>query len=113
MGEQIKVLDMARHLIHLSGFVPDEEIPIVFTGLRPGEKLSEELVGMDETIEPSEVPQIFKVRGGELPESEVLAQYLAVLEQPAVQSDTRAVLQHLCDMIPTFRPQYAVSEEQT
>jgi FlaA1/EpsC-like NDP-sugar epimerase len=112
MGEQIKVLDMARHLIHLSGFVPDEEIPIVFTGLRPGEKLYEELVGMDETIEPSEVPQIFKVRGGELPEAEVLVQYLAVLEQLAIQSDIRAVLKHLCEMIPTFRPQYGVSEER-
>jgi FlaA1/EpsC-like NDP-sugar epimerase len=112
MGEQIKVLDMARHLIHLSGFVPDEEIPIVFTGLRPGEKLYEELVGIDETIEPSEVPQIFKVRGGELPESEALAQCLVVLEQLAMQSDTRAVLKHLGEMIPTFRPQYGVSEER-
>jgi FlaA1/EpsC-like NDP-sugar epimerase len=92
--------------------VPDEEIPIVFTGLRPGEKLYEELVGMDETIESSEVPQIFQVRGGELPESEVLVQYLTLLEQLAIQSDTRAVLKHLCEMIPTFHPQYAVSKER-
>jgi hypothetical protein len=62
MGDQIKLVDLARDLIRLSGLVPDEDIKIEFTGVRPGEKMSEELAGPDEEVAPSTVEKILCVR---------------------------------------------------
>jgi FlaA1/EpsC-like NDP-sugar epimerase len=111
MGEQIKVLDMARNLIRLAGLVPEEEIPIVFVGLRPGEKLHEELVGTDETVQPSGVAKIFQVRAERLPDPEALARQLTTLERLALQGEAGALLDFLSEVIPTFRPQQAVHRD--
>jgi len=58
MGEPAKILDLAKEMIRLSGFTPGEDIPIVFTGIRPGEKLYEELWYQD-NIEPTRHQKIF------------------------------------------------------
>ncbi len=58
MGEQIRVADLARNMIVLSGLVPDKDIQIVYTGLRPGEKLFEELFEQSERVEPTRHPKI-------------------------------------------------------
>ncbi len=59
MGKPVKILELAQELIRLSGFEPDKDIPIVFTGIRPGEKLHESLETPEEPLEPTEVPKIF------------------------------------------------------
>jgi len=63
MGEPIKIIDLARDLIRLSGFEPDVDIPIKITGLRPGEKLYEELITEGEGIVPTTHEKIVVLRG--------------------------------------------------
>ncbi|MDV2684415.1 nucleoside-diphosphate sugar epimerase/dehydratase [Alkalihalophilus lindianensis] len=59
MGEPVKIVDLARNLIRLSGYT-EEEIPIVFTGMRPGEKMFEELLGKDEVHDEQVYPKIYR-----------------------------------------------------
>ncbi|HRC54368.1 MAG TPA: nucleoside-diphosphate sugar epimerase/dehydratase, partial [Kofleriaceae bacterium] len=59
MGEPVKIVDLARDLIRLSGMVPDEDIEIVFSGVRPGEKLFEELSTSSERADKTKHPKIF------------------------------------------------------
>ena len=59
MGEPVKILDLAKNMIRLSGLVPDEDIKIVFTGLRPGEKLYEELLIDEENKKETDNKRIF------------------------------------------------------
>lgn len=103
MGDQVKVLDMARNLIRLSGFVPEEEIPIVFTGVRRGEKLYEELVEKDEAVEPSGVENIRKVRSMWLPDPVFLTKKVEELGTLASKGDSQAVLDLLGELVPTYQ----------
>ena len=62
MGEPVKILDLARNMIRLAGYTPEKDIPIVFTGLRPGEKLYEELLNQKETTLPTANAKIMVAR---------------------------------------------------
>jgi FlaA1/EpsC-like NDP-sugar epimerase len=111
MGEQIKVLDLARNVIRLSGLVPEEEIPITFIGLRPGEKLYEELAGADETIEPAAVNKILRVRPRAMPDPAVLANQSRELGRLAVRGEAARVIQLLSTIVPTFHTQAAAESD--
>jgi FlaA1/EpsC-like NDP-sugar epimerase len=103
MGEQILVLDLARNLIRLSGLVPDQDLAITFTGLRPGEKLSEELVGGDEVSEPTAASGILRVQLSTPPDWSKLLRQVKELEQVAETGDAAAVIAKLCEVVPTYR----------
>ncbi|MBE3584485.1 MAG: polysaccharide biosynthesis protein, partial [Limnochordaceae bacterium] len=68
MGEPVRIVDLAREMIRLSGFEPDVDIKIKFTGIRPGEKLFEELRTDDESVERTAHGSILKLRGQEVDE---------------------------------------------
>jgi FlaA1/EpsC-like NDP-sugar epimerase len=104
VGEQVRILDLARNLIRLSGFVPEAEIPITFVGPRPGERLCEELIGVDETAEPVPAERILRVVPHSKPNAEWLVREIGELEHLAARGDAKAVIDQLCRLVPTYRP---------
>jgi FlaA1/EpsC-like NDP-sugar epimerase len=114
MGEQIKVVDLAQSLIRLAGLIPDEDIAISFVGLRPGEKLYEELVGPDETIEQSILEKILQVKSRRPWNPYELMPLVALLEQDAALQEPDRVIDVLRELVPTFKPTgaYTVQEAE-
>jgi FlaA1/EpsC-like NDP-sugar epimerase len=95
---------LARNLIRLSGFVPERDIPIVFTGVRPGEKLREELVGEDEEMEPSSVDGILRIRPRTTLERAPLISRILELEGRAEEGDRAGVIGLLQAIVATYHP---------
>ena len=112
MGEQIKLVDLARNLIRLSGRLPNKEIEIEFVGLRPGEKLEEELVGQDETARASSLDKILKVDATTFLDSTVFEKMNEVAERSQL-NDPQVVLQYLHQLVPTFCSKDNLGEGQS
>lgn len=102
MGGQIKLLDLARNLIRLSGKVPEKDIAIQFVGLRPGEKLEEELVGDGELAKPSAVEKILCIQSEDNQDKNFLAKIPKNLEEVRVLSHPLSVVKYLQKLVPTF-----------
>ncbi|MDO4332377.1 MAG: nucleoside-diphosphate sugar epimerase/dehydratase [Eubacteriales bacterium] len=100
MGEPVKILDLAKNLIRLSGYKVDEDIKIVFTGLRPGEKLYEELLMKEEGLQDTDNKLIHIGRPIELDERKFFVQ-LKNLEEASKNecNDIRPMIQ---EIVPTY-----------
>ncbi len=104
MGKPVKIVDLARQLITLSGFVPGKDIRIEFTGLRPGEKLFEELSYQGEHIAPTRHPKILRSLGEPPSFQQVKASLLELVEQiPEATEDQLKCL--LKNVVPEYQPQ--------
>jgi FlaA1/EpsC-like NDP-sugar epimerase len=102
MGEPVRILDLARQMIRLSGFEPDEDIEIVFTGLRPGEKLAEELLDDGEEVASTYHDRIKIVRRVAVASRPEL--WLARLQEAVASGDTSGAVHLLQTLVPAYRP---------
>ena len=98
MGEPVKILDMARDLVTLHGLVPDKDIKFVFTGLRPGEKLYEELLTAEEGTQKTTHDRIFQAPIVD----EVTEETMKLINGLQGEKDTKAILLTIKELIPTF-----------
>ena len=103
MGAPVKIVDLARNLILLSGLRPDDDIKIEFTGVRPGEKLYEELNSMEEDTLPTPYEKIKIFTGNGLP-SAGMESYLDALRHICERRDVSGLVLTLKDLIPDYNP---------
>ena len=103
MGTPIKIVDMARDLIKRSGFKPDVDIEIKFIGLRPGEKLHEELITEGEGIVRTPYEKIFVLKGDTC-DLNWLNQKIEELVKLAKEQDTPGIKSKLKEIIPEYQP---------
>lgn len=103
MGKLVKIVDVARQLIELSGLKPEIDVEIKFTGLRPGEKLFEETRHNTENMVPTDHPKIMRFTGEPLP-LESLRQGLLNIREKAAGMDANQVKLEIQKLVPEYKP---------
>lgn len=106
MGQPVKIVDLAKELIHLSGYRLGENIDIVFTGLRPGEKLYEELFVPGEKYESTQHEKLFVVKNASGFVPEMLDFVLTALCRSAQRNDVDSIVFLLKQIVPGYQPSF-------
>ena len=102
MGEPIKIVDLARDMIKLSGYKPDEDIPIVFTGIRPGEKLFEEFLTAEEGTVVTQNDKIYMAKLSNINFNE-MEKHLSDLKNIVHNSDNKKIIDFLKSITPYYK----------
>src|SRR5256885_3063442 len=108
MGRQVRILDLAEQLIRLSGFVPYQDVHIKFVGLRPGEKMREELVAAGERTVPTSVNKIRLIERDD-GDGALLGRDLRQLLAVAALNDHQELVRALGGLVPEYQPDPAVT----
>ena len=103
MGRPVKIVDMARDLIRLSGFEPDVDIKIEYVGLRPGEKLHEELITKGEGIIPTSHEKIMVLKAVWCDQN-VLNGAIEELRNLSSEQNSAAIKKKLQEVVPEYKP---------
>ena len=111
MGSPVRILDLAKNLIRLSGLVPEEDIEIRFTGLRPGEKLFEEIMIEGENIQPTYHSKIRIFQGPRLAH-EFIESWFIALERLLEARDERSILTHMTSIVPEYTGKKSIDNVQ-
>ena len=101
MGQPVKIYDLAVNIIKMAGFEPEKDIQIIETGLRPGEKLYEELLVKDEKLAKTENEQIFIEKDHPVSLNE-LNKKLDILARALEKEDDALVKKALKEVVPTY-----------
>ena len=104
MGQPLRIVDLAERMIRFSGLEPGRDIEIVFTGLRPGERLNEILFANEEPRAEIGVPGIVAAKPIS-PRIESMRAWLVALEEAVTSDDREAIYSVLRDAVPDFRGQ--------
>jgi len=110
MGKSVKIVELAKKMIRLAGLTPNEDVKIEFTGLRPGEKLYEELLNDSENSLPTHNEKIMIGKVREYIFNEIEAQIYALLDQARMNDNTQLVIQ-MKRIVPEFKSMNSVFEK--
>jgi FlaA1/EpsC-like NDP-sugar epimerase len=107
MGEPIRIVDIATDLIRLSGLTVGTDIEIKFTGMRPGEKLYEEMFFSAENVLTTDHPKVLRARNGILPQG-IMRRIEALVSAAQSEHPDEELRQHLRNLLPDFHPHPAL-----